>query len=222
MKKLLSSLLAALCISGPVLAADPEIKEWNTYHSLGCMLLRECRDGVQEIYSSSDVDEFFQSARAKEIQAEFDELTLLLSMAGVGVFVGDAKYFPRGHRGVYHVTSNNFYLNREHMGRPGTLITLVRHEGWHAVQDCMGGTISNSILAIVHNEEDVPGIWQTIGVSTYEKGPLPWEKEALWAGHTKGKTIKGLEACLRGNMWEAYPPTPLTRKYLVENGYIKD
>jgi len=92
MKKLLSSLLAALCISGPVLAADSEIKEWNTYHSMGCMLLRECRDGVQEIHSSSDIDEFFQSAGAKEIQAEFDELTLLLSMAGVGIFVSDAKY----------------------------------------------------------------------------------------------------------------------------------
>ena len=42
------------------------------------------------------------------------------------------------------------------MHRPGALMSVVRHEGWHAAQDCMAGSIDNSMIAIIHNEEDVP------------------------------------------------------------------
>ena len=222
MKRMISSLLAALCLGSPVMAADPEIKQWKTPHAMGCMLLRECVDGVRKIRSSSDVDEYFDGPQAREIQAEFDELIMLLNMAGVGVFVGDEKYFPYGQRGAYHTPSNNFFLNQSYMELPGTIIVVARHEGWHVAQDCMAGTIENSVLALIHNEEDVPLLWQAIGRNTYKKGPLPWEKEALWAGHTKGMTVKALDACVRGNMWEVYEPTPLTKKYLVEEGYIKN
>ena len=43
MKKLLSILSAVVLGSTPVLA-DPEIKDWNTYHSMGCMLVQDCTD----------------------------------------------------------------------------------------------------------------------------------------------------------------------------------
>ena len=42
-----------------------------------------------------------------------------------------------------------------------------------------------------------------------------------WAGRTEGMTMKALEACAAGPMWEVYEPTPLTRKYLVNEGFIK-
>ncbi len=45
-------------------------------------------------------------------------------------------------------------------------------------------------------------------------------KEATWAGKTEGMTSDALAACANGNMWEIYPPTPLTREYLVKEGYI--
>jgi len=32
--------------------------------------------------------------------------------------------------------------------------------------------------------------------------------------------MKSLEACAAGNMWEVYEPTPLTMKWLVEEGFI--
>ena len=222
MRKLVTGALAALCLGGSVLAAEPKIEEWNSYHSMGCMLLRECTDQVNAIKSSKDVLEYFDGPEAQEVQAEFDALVVLLNEIGVGVFIADSKYFPYRHRGAYHTPTNNFFLNRSYMEQPGALMVVTRHEGWHAVQDCMAGTIENSKIALVHSEDKVPGLWQLLGRSAYEKDSLPWEKEALWAGHTEGMTVKGLKACAAGEMWKVYKPTPLTRKFLVDEGYIKD
>ena len=84
----------------------------------------------------------------------------------------------------------------------------------------MAGTIDNSMIAIIKPEEEVPMIWQELVERTYPVNAQPWEKEATWAGKTAGMTQKALSACATGKMWEVYEPTPLTRKYLVENGYI--
>jgi hypothetical protein len=35
---------------------------------------------------------------------------------------------------------------------------------------------------------------------------LPWEREAMWAGHTEGMTQKALQACAAGEMWKVYKP----------------
>jgi hypothetical protein len=67
------------------------------------------------------------------------------------VFLADEKYFPVGHRGVYHTVGNNFFLNKRFMKRPHVLMSVMRHEGWHAAQDCMAGTIDNSLIAIIMN-----------------------------------------------------------------------
>lgn len=221
MKKLLAALFAALCFTSPALASDPEIKTWKTYHSLGCMLLKECTDGVDRIRSSSDLAGHFTTFEDKGTRAEFDELVLALNMSGVGVYIADEKYFPDGTRGSYHTPTNNFFLNKYYAQYPHVAITVIRHEGWHAAQDCMAGTIDNTMLAIIHNEEDIPGVWRAIAASTYDKSPLPWEQEALWAGHTPHMTVKALNACARGRMWEAYTPTPMTEEWLIDNGYIK-
>ena len=42
-------------------------------------------------------------------------------------------------------------------------MSVMRHEGWHAAQDCMAGTIENSMIAIIMNEEDVPEMWAENG-----------------------------------------------------------
>jgi hypothetical protein len=84
----------------------------------------------------------------------------------------------------------------------------------------MAGTIDNSLIAIIKDPEDVPKYWAEIAEKTYDKASLPWEREAMWAGHTEGMTMKALQACALGEMWKVYEPTPLTRKYLVEEGYL--
>jgi len=55
---------------------------------------------------------------------------------------------------------------------------------------------------------------------TYPPHSRPWEAEASWAGRTEKMTMDALESCARGTMWTDYEPTPLTRKWLIENKYI--
>ena len=52
------------------------------------------------------------------------------------------------------------------MHRPSTLMSVMRHEGWHAAQDCMAGTIDNNMIAIIMDEEKVPQLWQDIASKT--------------------------------------------------------
>ena len=106
------------------------------------------------------------------------------------------------------------------MGEPHILMQLMRHEGWHAAQDCMAGTIDNSMIAIILPEEDVPMIWRVLAERTYPDHAVPWEAEAGWAGRTQNMTQDALESCARGTMWTDYDPTPMTGEWLRENGYI--
>ena len=210
--------LAAAAIVVPV-QAKPS-KGWYTMDATGCMILRECTDNVRQVRSIDDLQKNYPDSNFEFVAEEFNSMLVSLNKVGVMVFLADEKYFPPGHRGVYHTVSNNFFLNERFMHRPNVLMTVMRHEGWHAAQDCMAGSIKNSMIAIIKPEEDVPQVWRDIVEKTYPKSAVPWEAEAKWAGMTQGMTAKALAACAAGNMWEVYEPTPLTRKWLVENNYI--
>lgn len=224
MKKLIMGMLAAASLSVPALADDSKItKGYNTMDSMGCMLLRECTDGVKQVFSLLDVSsEYPNTDDFYPVSDEFNRMLVALGQVGVNVFLADGKYFPIGHRGVYHTVSNNFFLNRTYVHRPHVLMSVMRHEGWHAAQDCMAGTIENSLIAIIKPEEEVPMVWRVMAERTYPKHAVPWEAEATWAGKTEGMTQEALESCAKGTMWTDYEPTPLTRKYLVEEGYIEE
>ena len=223
MKKIIMSVLAAASLSAPALADDSKIvRGYNTMDSMGCMLVRDCTDGVKEVNSIVDISgEYSNWVDFSFVTDEFDRMLSALNKVGVKVFLAPEKYFPAQHRGVYHTVGNNFFLNKEFMNSPTTLMSVMRHEGWHAAQDCMAGTIDNSMIAIIKPEYEVPMIYQVMVERTYPKHAWPWEKEASWAGRTEGMTMKALEACAAGPMWEVYEPTPLTRKYLVNEGFIK-
>ena len=217
---LTSIILSTTLLSGTSVLANEKIKGFKTYDSMGCMLLRECTDGVYEIKSSSDLRTYYPDTDFSRISVEFDRIVKSLNKVGVGVFLADEKWFPIGHRGVYHTVSNSFFLNRAHMHRPHVLMSVTRHEGWHAAQDCMAGTIKNSMIAIIKPEEEVPMIWQELVKRTYPSHAQPWEAEATWAGKTEGMTQTALEACADGSMWEVYKPTPLTLEWLRENNFV--
>jgi hypothetical protein len=222
MKKIIMALMAA-CLAAPVMADPIGKDDYYTNHSMGCMLLQECTDDVDEVFSLLDVSSQYPNTESfTPVANEFNNMLVSLNQVGVKVYLADEKYFPVGHRGVYHTVSNNFFLNKAFMGRPGTLMSVMRHEGWHAAQDCMAGTIDNSLIAIILPEDQVPPMYQNIVKRTYilQPGAIPWEKEAYWAGHTEGMTMAALEACAAGEMWNVYPPTPLTREYLIKEGYI--
>ena len=223
---MIKTLFAALAAAALVIPAQAEpIKEtdYNTMHSMGCMLLGECTDDVVKVNSMLDISSQYDNTEEYTgVTGEFHNMLHSLNQVGVNVFLADQKYFPKGHRGVYHTVSNNFFLNKNFMGQPNILMMVMRHEGWHAAQDCMAGTIDNSLIAIIMPEDDVPMLWQEMVKRTYmlQPGAIPWEKEAMWAGKTEGMTMAALSACAAGEMWNVYPPTPLTREYLVKEGYI--
>ena len=216
---------AGLCLglSGVALANEDKITQgFKSYDAMGCMLLRECKEDVDEVFTLLDISHEYPNTEAYTPHSlEFNTMLMTLNQIGVKVYLADAKYFPASHRGVYHTVSNNFYLNRDWMGDPGTLMMLMRHEGWHAAQDCMAGTIDNSMIAIIMPEDAVPMLWRVLAERTYPKNAVPWEAEAQWAGRTEHMTMKALQACAKGEMWTVYEPTPMTREWLEINGYIK-
>ena len=223
MKKLLAALGTFTLLPAIVLANEDKIKKgFYTMDAMGCMLLKECTDGVERINSSIDLVNAFPNSDWDVVKDEFDQIMIAFKAIGVHVHLADEKYFPVGHRGVYHTVSNHFYLNRRFVHRPHILMSVVRHEGWHAAQDCMAGTINNGLIAIIKPEDEVPKFWREMSERTYPEHAVPWEAEAIWAGKTEGMTMRALKACAVGEMWKVYPPTPLTRKYLVDEGYIEE
>lgn len=223
--KLRNAILAGLMFGmahGVSVNAEPlRESEYKTMHSMGCMLLGECTDDVVKVNSMLDISSKYDNTEEfTGVTGEFHNILHSLNQIGVNVYLADEKYFPKMHRGVYHTVSNNFFLNKEFMGDPATLMMVMRHEGWHAAQDCMAGTIDNSMIAIIKPEDQVPMIWRVLVERTYPKNAVPWEAEAQWAGRTENMTMNALAACAGGNMWEVYPPTPMTGEWLRENGYL--
>jgi len=224
MKNYVIGLLTALSLGTAHIALaneDKITKGFYTMDAMGCMLLRECTDDVEEVYSLLDISsQYTNPERYTPVALEFNRMLQAMNAVGSKVSLANEKYFPPLHRCVYHTVSNNIYLNRRHMDQPHYLMSVMRHEGWHAAQDCMAGSIKNSLIAIIHNEEDVPMLWRTLAERTYPANAVPWEAEAGWAGRTEGMTMKALESCAAGTMWSDYELTPLTRKWLTEEGYI--
>ena len=222
--KLRNAILSGLMFGlahGVAVNAEPT-KGYYSMDAMGCMLLRECTKDVEEVHSLLDISSNYDNTEEfTPVALEFNQMLTALHQVGVHVYLADERYFPKMHRGVYHTVSNNFFLNRKYMNDPGTLMMVMRHEGWHAAQDCMAGTIKNSMIAIIHNEEDVPMLWRVLVERTYPASAVPWEAEAQWAGRTEKMTMEALQSCARGTMWTDYQLTPMTREWLEENNYIK-
>ena len=220
---ILAGLMFGMAHGMSVQAGEDKItKGYNSMDAMGCMLVRECTKDVNEVHSLLDISSQYDNTEEfTPVAHEFNQMLTAMNSIGIKVFLADQRYFPKMHRGVYHTVSNNVYLNRDYMNEPHILMQLMRHEGWHAAQDCMAGTIENSMIAIIKPEEEVPMIWRVLAERTYPSSAVPWEAEAGWAGRTEGMTMKALQSCARGTMWTDYEPTPLTSEWLRENGYIK-
>ena len=226
---MLSSLSLPLMLTAPSLAGSehPEISEkhYRSHASMGCMILRECTDRVKRIYSLSDVERDLKMFGSTDmLRYEIDSILSHLTAVGIEVYLAPDKYFVPSTRGIYHTVENKMFLNRRYITRVGSLAAVIRHEGYHAAQDCMAGGIQNEFIAIIEPEENVPQIWVNQVNRTYTghyAGSRPWEREATWAGHTEWMTENALNAC-RGEvpMWKTITPTPMTREWLEDNGYL--
>lgn len=226
MRKLLLALAASVSLSTPTLANDFQSNpltfpdEYFSSHSMGCLLLQECKDGVVEITSLKTLEDYY--GKTFNVSSEFSTLLKLINDVDSKVYLAPQAYFPVGHRGVYHTVSNHFYLNDAFMKKESTLMSVMRHEGWHMAQDCMAGDIKNTYIAVVFDDKKIPQLWKDMAKDTYPKSALPWEQEAMWTGRVEGMTVDALKACKTGAMWEQYDPTPLTKQFLLDKGFIKN
>ena len=222
MKKLFAALLG-ITLSGVAAVAQPNVAP-DSLEAMGCMKLGECTEDVIRITDVSQFvtnhGHFWPDDDIEEIQQIIEGLTEI----GVEVYVGDDKYFPPNHRGLYYTDVNKMFLNEWHMRDSIALIEVLRHEAWHAAQDCMAGTLDNSLIAIVFNDKVIPSSIKVLTEARYgmiARAAIPWEQEAFYAATQTNMTVKALNVCAAGNMWETYQPTPMTREWLVENNFIK-
>lgn len=223
MKKIILAALAMVSTMAPALA-DPEVRGWKTADAQGCMMMRECVDGVKEVTNVSDMELKLTYSNYESIRTEADELIKELNAMGVKVYLAPDKYFIPRTAGIYYTVGNNMFLNESYVDDPIQFLETLRHEGWHAAQDAMAGTLYNNNLAIIYPEEAVPqGIALAATVAYGEENPiLPWEREAKWAGYTENMTLDVLKVINKTGYkpWTEIDPTPLTRLWLERNGFI--
>ena len=117
--------------------------------SLGCMMMRECIDGTTRLMDTEHIEQLVAGVDYSDVREEADAIIAELNEMGVGVYLADEKYFPRGHAGVYYTVGNDFFLNVTFAVDPDRMLETLRHEAWHAAQDAMACTISNSNIAII-------------------------------------------------------------------------
>ena len=223
LKKLLA--IAAVAMVGvPALAqfpTNPDGVRYNSLDSLGCLMLMDCLDDVTPVNNLEQLKAAMPDSDYSRHAEELSQLLKVLNESGVQVYLAHEDYFPSRHRGIYDVKGNNFFLNKAFVWDEGHMIEVMRHEGWHAAQDCMAGTIDNTFTAVILQDGTVPQYIQDVVARTYPPKPRPWENEAFFAATQPGLTVEALNACAAEKpMWEAYTPTPMTREWLVEQGYI--
>ena len=84
------TLLAAASIAAPVLADPIKQNEYYSNHSMGCMLLRECTDGVKQVTSLLDISsEYSNTDSFYPVANEFNSMLVALNQVGVNVFLAD-------------------------------------------------------------------------------------------------------------------------------------
>ena len=155
MKKLILAALGLSLLAPPVFAAQPNV-EPKTAAALGCMKLGDCTDGVDRITDVSQLDTHYGNSWSGDRKGEINRIIKGLDKAGVKIYLSDQRYFLAGQRGIYYTDTNTLFMNESYSLSPDSFLETFRHEAWHAVQDCMAGTIDNSFVAVVFDEALVP------------------------------------------------------------------
>ena len=231
MKKILSTLFvsASLCVPSlahhlpneptslahhlpdePISLADHIDSPFFSYDAMNCMKLGECTEGIYELSSDNKNDEI------KSILKNLNQM-------GVKVYEAIPEYFVDEYRALYYSDKNLIFINMGYVDNDETLIKILRHEGWHAAQDCMGGGVANSDLMSILDHDTIPSYVMDETFQRYGYNPtvVRIEREAVWAMKVNGMTVKALKACNSDTpIWETYFPPKRTWQYLYMNGHL--
>jgi hypothetical protein len=225
MKKILTILGLLSTFTLPVnaekiLKSQPTVPAYSAA-AMGCMILRECTEGVEQLTPDSALllDKSFDPFRE-----EIKNILTALNKVNVPVYVGQSRYFTPRTVGLYKPKYNRFFVNEELLRDPREFLGTMRHEGWHVVQDCMGGGIETSFMAQVHQDSEIPSWVMKSTRLAYESmmqsRAVPWEADANWAEEQSDQTVKYLEMCAKGPLWEQVRPTPMTMEWLIGCGWM--
>ena len=226
MKKLLTTIGLSISLAIPVNATtviktQPTVKSYSLA-AMGCMILRECTEGVEQLTVNSKLLEH------KDFDPFRDEIKAIiagLEKLNVPVYVAPSRYFTPRTVGLYKPEYNRFFVNEDLVRDPREFLGTMRHEGWHVVQDCMGGGLQTSFMAQVHQDSEIPVWLMKMTRASYESmgmsRAVPWEADANWAEEQSNQTVKHLEMCSKGPLWEQIRPTPMTMEWLIGCGWMK-
>ena len=213
MKRLLFGLLASVALVVPTLAQEEkEDPVFYTYEAMQCMRHGKCTAGVNQI----TVGDYHYN----------DEIRMLIAnLNQMGVEVNEAipQYFVDEYRALYYSDVNRIYLNKRYTDDPGMFIRALRHEGWHAAQDCMGGGMHNSEMMPMLEATSIPDevIQDTFARYGFDPSVVRIEREAVWAMDMPWMTVDALEACNSDTpIWETYFPPKRTWSYLYWEGLV--
>jgi len=224
MKKI--AFLASLLFTFPAIATSieptqPTVKPYSL-DAMGCMILLECNEGVEKLteetktFDHSDFDPF---------REEILRIIAALNKLDVGVYLAPSRYFTPRTVGIYKPKYNRFFVNEQLLRDPREFLGTMRHEGWHVVQDAMGGGLDTPFMAQVHQDSEIPAWIMKNTRLTYESmmqsRAVPWEADANWAEEQLNHTARHLEMVLEGPLWEQVTPTPLTKDWLIGCGFMK-
>jgi hypothetical protein len=226
MKKILAAIGLSLTLSLPAIAdslapKQPTVRPYSL-EAMGCMILLECTEGIEKLSAES---EFLKNQDFDPFREEIIRIVTALNKLEVPVYVAPERYFTPRTVGLYKPNYNRFFINETLLKDPREFLGTLRHEGWHVVQDCMGGGLKTSFMAQVHQDSEIPAWIMKQTRLTYESmmqsRAIPWEADANWAEEQLNQTARHLDMCVQGPLWDQIRPTPMTMDWLIGCGYMK-
>ena len=226
MKKFLTTIGLSLTLTFPALANSLEPKQPTvrpySVEAMGCMILLECTEGVEKL---SVETEFLKHSDFDPFREEILRIINALNKLEIPVYVSPERYFTPRTVGLYKPNYNRFFINENLVKDPREFLGTLRHEGWHVVQDAMGGGLHTSFMAQVHQDSEIPAWLMKMTKLTYESmmqsRAVPWEADANWAEEQLNQTARYLEMVAQGPLWEQVTPTPMTKEWLIGCGWMK-
>jgi hypothetical protein len=226
MKKFLTAIGLSLTLAVPVIASSlepkqPTVKPYSL-EAMGCMILLECTEGIEKLSAES---EFLKSPDFDPFREEIVRIVNALNKLEVPVYVAPSRYFTPRTVGLYKPNYNRFFINETLLQDEREFLGTLRHEGWHVVQDVMGGGLHTAFMAQVHQDSEIPAWVMKQTKLTYESmmqsRAVPWEADANWAEEQSNQTARYLEMAAEKPLWEQVTPTPLTKDWLIGCGWMK-
>ncbi len=158
-----------------------------------CVMHMECKRGNKIVQSWKDLGRDYRRWR--------NELTRFFTAAdklGIKLYISKAKHFGKDNQGSYNVVYNNIYLNEDIIKHPQGTVGVIRHEIWHAVQDCAAGGLSNTFSKSIFSPDELPLWVKTTANDLYKHTSdktKEEEAEAIYISTQRYDAVESLEEC---------------------------